>query len=66
MDDRKIKEMAVIAAEAAADKKATDIEVLDVRALTTIADYFVICTGNSRHRSRQLQERLKKSWQRKA
>ncbi|NLM96636.1 MAG: ribosome silencing factor [Halanaerobiaceae bacterium] len=62
MDDRKIKEMAVIAAEAAADKKATDIEVLDVRALTTIADYFVICTGNSETQvkaiTREIEEKL--------
>lgn len=32
------------------DKKALDIEVLDVKDITSIADYFVICTGlNKRH-----------------
>lgn len=28
-------------------KKASDIKVLDISALTTMADYFVICSGNS-------------------
>ncbi len=29
------------------DKKAEDIEVLEIKTLTVIADYFVICTGKS-------------------
>ena len=33
--------------ELASDKKASDIVLLDVRAQTTMADYFVICTGAS-------------------
>jgi ribosome-associated protein len=31
----------------AADKKASDIVLLDVRALTTVTDYFVLCSGGS-------------------
>jgi ribosome-associated protein len=31
----------------AADKKASDIILLDVRAQTTVTDYFVICSGGS-------------------
>jgi ribosome-associated protein len=31
----------------AADKKASDIVLLDVGALTTVADHFVICSGGS-------------------
>ncbi len=29
------------------DKKALDIKVLDIKELTTLADYFVICHGSS-------------------
>lgn len=28
-------------------KKASDIKVLDISSITTIADYFIICQGNS-------------------
>jgi ribosome-associated protein len=31
----------------AADKKAADIVLLDIHGLTTLADYFVICSGAS-------------------
>ena len=30
------------------DKKGEDIILMDIRDLTTFADYFVICSGNSR------------------
>lgn len=36
-----------VAAKAADDKKAHDIVVLDIHSLSVIADYFVICHGNS-------------------
>jgi ribosome-associated protein len=38
---------ALLAAEAADGKKGIDIQVLDLRDLTPIADYFVICSGSS-------------------
>jgi ribosome-associated protein len=34
-------------AEFASDRKAVDIVVLDLRGLTSVADYFVVCTGRS-------------------
>jgi ribosome-associated protein len=35
------------AARAAADKKAIDVVVLDVRGVSSVADYFLICSGRS-------------------
>lgn len=43
----RVLELARYAADAAADKKANDLVVLDIAHLSVIADYFVICSGNS-------------------
>jgi len=45
-------QLARAAVDIASDKKASDIILLDIRDVTTIADYFVICSGNHR---RQIQ-----------
>ncbi|CCU78198.1 Iojap protein [Halanaerobium saccharolyticum subsp. saccharolyticum DSM 6643] len=47
MSDLSIKDIALLAADAADDKKAEEIEILNVQGLTVIADYFVICSANS-------------------
>jgi ribosome-associated protein len=41
------KKMAVRAAEIALDKKAKDTVILELKDLSTIADYFVICSGEN-------------------
>lgn len=41
------KKKALRAAETALDKKATDTVILELRDLSTIADYFVICSGEN-------------------
>jgi ribosome-associated protein len=46
-EDRLIFEQVKIAAEAADEKKAQEIVVLRLSAITEFTDYFVICTGNS-------------------
>lgn len=38
--------------DVAADKKASDVTLIDIRELSVLADYFVICTGANR---RQIQ-----------
>jgi ribosome-associated protein len=50
--DRVALDLARRIVELAEDKKAADIVLLDLTALTTLADYFVICSGGS---ERQLQ-----------
>ena len=44
MDSRKL---AMLCRELADNKKAEDIVILDLRKISSITDYFVICTGNS-------------------
>ena len=34
-------------AELTLSKKAVDVKILDLRGLTTIADFFIVCTGGS-------------------
>jgi ribosome-associated protein len=41
------RELAVAAARLAYEKQAEDIVLLDLRGLSNIADYFVICSANS-------------------
>ena len=41
------KEMAIAAVKALDSKKGADIKVMEVTELTSLADYFVICTGGS-------------------
>lgn len=41
------RERAVLIADAADDKRALDIVTLDLRGLTLVADFFVICSGTS-------------------
>src|SRR2546422_8492730 len=45
MTDLSPRAMADVVVDAAGDKKAEDILVLNVSELTTIADLFIICTG---------------------
>ncbi|GCF10392.1 ribosome silencing factor [Dictyobacter arantiisoli] len=46
-----IDQLAKAVVDIASDKKASDILLLDIRDVSVIADYFVICSGNN---SRQI------------
>lgn len=41
------KEVAALAAKALDDRKGVDVTLLEITDVTTIADYFLICTGTS-------------------
>lgn len=47
LDTLNTRERARLAAAAAEEKKARDIEVLELGKVTAIADYFIICSGLS-------------------
>jgi ribosome-associated protein len=51
-------ERAVLCSEAALDKKAADLVLLDVREHTSIADYFVIVSGRSDTQVRAIAEHV--------
>ena len=53
-------EILKIACKAADSKMAADIEALDIRELTTIADYFVILTGSSAAQIRAITEEIER------
>jgi len=48
-------------ARIALDKKAKDILILDLRGLTIIADYFVICSGGSTTHVRAIAESIEET-----
>jgi len=54
-----VKEIAQLAAETAENKKAWDTVILDIRGLSVIADYFVICTGNSETQVQAIAKEIK-------
>ncbi|MCK8826955.1 ribosome silencing factor [Natroniella acetigena] len=45
--ERDIEKIAQEIAQAADDKKAEDIRVLNVKGISILADYFIICSGTS-------------------
>ncbi|MEO6787676.1 MAG: ribosome silencing factor [Chthoniobacteraceae bacterium] len=61
--------LAKLCASIAADKKAEDIVVLDLRKLSSFTDFFVICTGASEPQLKaiagEIEDRLKKDHKRR-
>lgn len=54
-------DIAKIAARAADDKKAQNVMLLDIQGLSVIADYFVICHGNSEPQVQAIVDNIKDS-----
>jgi len=49
-------EKALIVARACLEKKAENIRVLDIRKVSNLADFFVICSGSSPRRTAAIRE----------
>lgn len=56
-----IRQRALACAQAALDKKAFDLRVLDIRDLTAMADYFVIASGRSDTQVRAIAEHVEET-----
>ncbi|HEY5595510.1 MAG TPA: ribosome silencing factor [Nitrospiria bacterium] len=52
------KEKSLLAAKAALDKKASDLIVFEVGGLTTVADYFIICSAESHRQVRAIRDHI--------
>ncbi len=55
------RQKAFLAAREADELKARDIVILDVRAFPALAEYFVICTGETKRHLRGIADRLEKA-----
>jgi ribosome-associated protein len=58
----KSKKKALRAVEIALDKKAKDTVILELKDLSTIADYFVICSGDNPAQIRAIAEAIQESF----
>jgi ribosome-associated protein len=52
--------MAMAAADAAADKKARDIVVIDMRGIVVYTDYLVVCTGTTPRQTKAIADEVRR------
>lgn len=53
------RQLALLAAEVCDDKKAKQIIVLDVRKITSISDYFIVCSTSNERQARAIAEEMR-------
>ena len=58
MNDSSIESRVRVAVTAAMDKKAIDLDVLAVSELTSIADYFIICSATSERQAQAIADNV--------
>jgi ribosome-associated protein len=54
-------ELAALIAAAATDRKARDVVTIDLRGKTTVADYFVICEGDTDRQVRAIADKIEEA-----
>lgn len=57
------RELVVMAAKAADDKRADDLVVLNMQGISLVADYFIICHGNSEKQVQAIAREMKEKAQ---
>lgn len=55
-----IEDLVQIAAQAASDKKAQDLVVLDLREVASFTEYFIICNGNNQRQVQAIADEVEK------
>lgn len=53
------RQLALLAAEVCDEKKAKEILVLDVRKITTISDYFIVCSTSNERQARAIADEMR-------
>ena len=53
------RQLALLAAEVCDEKKAKEIIVLDVRKITSISDYFIVCSTSNERQARAIADDLR-------
>jgi ribosome-associated protein len=53
------RQLALLAAETCDEKKAKDVVVLDVRKITSISDYFIVCSTSNERQARAIAESMR-------
>ena len=53
------RQLALLAAETCDEKKAKEIVVLDVRKITSISDYFIVCSTSNERQARAIAEGMR-------
>lgn len=53
---KQAKEMAKLAVKALEDKKAEDVKIIDIRDVSTIADYFIIANGSNQNQLQAMRD----------
>lgn len=53
--------LARVAALSASDKKAKEVKILDIRSISTVADYFVLCSGTNTTQVRAIADNVEEA-----
>ena len=61
MADKQSKEMARLAYDALADKKAQDIKIINIEGVSVIADYFIIASGTNHNQVQAMADSVREA-----
>lgn len=54
-------EMTKLAVEALEDRKAVDVKIIDIRKISTLADYFIVASGTNRNQVQAMSDAVEEA-----